>query len=70
MHIAEDLEALRVEGVVEGAGVAVVAGEPEGPAEVVGLVEFVKDPECAGGDAFGADSFAPPLTPHLFPAVR
>src|SRR4051794_29129735 len=56
MHITEDLVTLRVEDVVEGAGVAVVAGKPEGPAKVVGLVELVEDPESARGDAFGPDS--------------
>src|SRR5580658_1444848 len=56
MHVAEDLVAQVMKRVVEGARVAVVAGEPEGPAQVVGLIELVENPEGAGGNAFGADS--------------
>ena len=56
MHVAEDLVAQVVESVVEGARVAVVAGEPERPAQVVGLIELVENPQGAGGNAFAADS--------------
>jgi hypothetical protein len=47
MHVAEDLVAQAVKSVVEGARVAVVAGEPKGPAEVVGLIELIENPEGA-----------------------
>src|ERR1700722_3233209 len=68
MHVAEDLESLAVERVVEGAGVSVVAGEPEGPAEVVGVIELVKNPQGAGGNALGADSLG--LLQHCITSLQ